>query len=377
MRALIAPSEYLDQDVFDREQAVFEKYWRCVGTVSQAPNDQDWFTTTVSGRSIVVQNFEGALRAFANVCSHRFSAIRREASGNGMLQCSYHGWIYNKEGIPYSIPRKPRFDDMTDERRCELALERYDLELCGTLVFIRRHGMKESLREYMGPMFEVFESASKGIGPLLDSEERVWKANWKICMENILEGYHIPFVHKETLYPLGIANHGTFTMHGWHAVYDSPVNDERKAAFEKVGKTILSKRPYKVDGWHHLFVFPLTTMGTTYGASFNIPQFIPMSPHETLFRNHVYGCALPELPAAQAAVVTAMNATVASSHRQVFQEDSEVCERVHEGTRSAQHGGALSDEELRVLKFQEGWVQTMRSTQTPAAPPLATTTASY
>src|SRR5687768_6801823 len=105
-----------------------------------APNDKDWFTTHVSARSIVVQNFEGELRAFANVCSHRFSAIRREPSGNGILQCPYHGWIYNKDGIPYSIPRKPRFDDMTDERRCELALDRYDLELCGTLVFIRRAG---------------------------------------------------------------------------------------------------------------------------------------------------------------------------------------------------------------------------------------------
>lgn len=365
MRALIKPEEYLDQSVFDREQSVFESYWRCVGTTKQAPRDKDWFTTIVSGRSILVQNFEGELRAFANVCSHRYSALRREPSGTGILQCSYHGWIYNKEGIPYSIPHKPRFDDMTDERRCELALERYDLELCGTLIFIRRgrQPSPESLRAYMGPMFEVLEAFSLGLGPILDYEERVWKANWKICMENILEGYHIPFVHKETLYPLGIAETGTYTFHGLHAIYDSPVNDERKAAFEKLNRSVLKPRPYRIDGWQHLFVFPFTTMGTTYGASFNIPQFIPLSPHETLFRNHVFGCALPELPAAQAAVVNAMNASVASSHRQVFQEDSEICERVHEGTRSARHGGALSDEELRVLKFQEHWVHTMRSTQ--------------
>ena len=360
MRALLKPEEYLDQALFDREQEVFERYWRCIGTTAQAPNDKDWFTTIVSNRSIIVQNFEGELRAFANACSHRFSAIRQGPSGNGLLQCPYHGWIYNKDGVPYSIPRKPRFDDMTDERRCELALERYDIELCGTLVFIRRAGMKDTLREYMGPMFEVFEAVSRGLGPVLDYEERVWKANWKICMENILEGYHIPFVHKETLHPLSIGNVNDFTFHGLHAIYDSPINDERKVAFEKLGKTILKGRPYQVPGWQHLYVFPLTTMGTTYGASFNIPQFIPLGPHETLFRNHVFGCALPELPAAQTAVVNAMNASVASSHRTVFEEDSAICERVHEGTRSAKHGGALSEEEVRVLLFQQGWVQTMR-----------------
>ena len=71
MKALIPISYYTNQSVFDKEQQLYATQWRVVGLVSDAPQPDDYFTTTVGGRSVIVQNFDGELRAFANVCSYR------------------------------------------------------------------------------------------------------------------------------------------------------------------------------------------------------------------------------------------------------------------------------------------------------------------
>lgn len=361
MNSLIPPSYYTDPQIFERELRLFERVWRIVGIRELAANDEDWFTTRIGARSVVVQNFEGELRAFANVCSHRWSQLRLEGSGNGMLQCQYHGWIYNKEGIPYSIPRKPRFDSMTEQRKCELALERYELEPCGRLLFARRKSDKggPTLREYLGPMFELFERVSTGLGPVVDTEQRVWAANWKVCMENLLEAYHIPFVHKETLNPLGIGQTGTLTFEGDHAVYESPIDEERRAAFDKMDQGVLKNRTFRVPGWYHLYAFPVSTIATTYGASFNIPQFIPLAPDKTLFINHVFGCNVPNATARERAVISALNGSVAASHRQVFQEDEGICARVQLGLPDATVGGVLSEDETRLHLFHASYMKAM------------------
>jgi phenylpropionate dioxygenase-like ring-hydroxylating dioxygenase large terminal subunit len=47
---------------------------------------------------------------FQNICTHYFKRIQTEESGNRSLLCEYHGWNYNKEGIP-RLPERNAFNE--------------------------------------------------------------------------------------------------------------------------------------------------------------------------------------------------------------------------------------------------------------------------
>src|SRR5262245_30055161 len=138
MRPLLSSEDYTSTEVFAREQEkLLTESWQFAGFVDDIPNDGDWSTIEVAGRSIIIQNDAGSYRAFLNVCSHRYSRICTVERGHGMLECPYHGWRYDQKGMPYAIPRKPRFADFTPERVCELALKQFSVGTWEKLIFVR------------------------------------------------------------------------------------------------------------------------------------------------------------------------------------------------------------------------------------------------
>jgi choline monooxygenase len=137
MDTLIPPLSYHDPAVFAAEQQMlFGRIWNCVGFQHEVAQHNDFVTRDVGGQSVVVHNFNGGLRAFHNVCSHRFNRIHPAGKGNRPLQCSYHGWTYDEAGLPSAIPKRPRFDDLTPEKICALRLKPWQVETCGQLVFV-------------------------------------------------------------------------------------------------------------------------------------------------------------------------------------------------------------------------------------------------
>nr|WP_246463142.1 Rieske 2Fe-2S domain-containing protein [Nitrospirillum iridis] len=85
---------------------------------------------------VVVQNFQGVLKAFRNVCSHRYALIHDQPCGRGLLRCAYHGWVYDAAGVPIGIP----FDDsdfhLDGAARQRLALTPVGLALAGGQVWV-------------------------------------------------------------------------------------------------------------------------------------------------------------------------------------------------------------------------------------------------
>src|ERR1700733_7788677 len=89
---------YTDAAVLAAEQErVFARSWHFVGLKSSLAEPDDWIAIEIAGRGITIQNFDGELRGFRNVCSHRHARLRAECRGNGLLRCPYHGWTYNGE----------------------------------------------------------------------------------------------------------------------------------------------------------------------------------------------------------------------------------------------------------------------------------------
>ena len=358
MEPLIEPRHYRDPDILDRElSSIFADCWIFGGFKTDIACEDDWFTTRIGRDSLIVQNCGGTIRAFRNVCSHRFSRICGEEKGSGVLRCPYHGWQYDHEGIPCAIPKKPRFPELDAAKLRELALDRYQLDTCGDLIFVRKNPEGQSLRDYLGETWPVLESISLALGDGIDREQRSIRANWKINVENTLEAYHVGFVHGNTFVKTGLQELG-FQFMGMHSSVRSDYSEKMNAHWNKVKSKLVSTYPQ--DGYLHLFIFPNLLVAGSYGLSFVLSTFMPDSPSTSDFDTRLFQVRLADESPGNMGLLSAMMDSVKSFNREVFSEDVSICEKVQKGSNEAVKKGILSDEELRICAFQTEYGKWLR-----------------
>jgi phenylpropionate dioxygenase-like ring-hydroxylating dioxygenase large terminal subunit len=333
--------------------------------MSDVANDNDYISVEVAGKPIVVQNFKGELEAFLNVCSHRFCEIRQEQKGNGTLRCPYHGWTYDAEGIPVGIPSRPRFDGLTDDVIRSMALRKYRVEVCGTLVFVSLEPTTPNLRQFLGGAWERIEMMSSSFGELIDRNELDMECNWKIAVENTLESYHVGFIHPKTFKMLG-ATGTDFQFEGMHSVWNASVSDAVERQMSRL-EDFFRSRPFKVKGYLHQIVFPNLTIATTYGNSFAVQQIVPMGAARTRFISYVFATKLEGASEIRENLRAMINDSVVQFNRAVFLEDQAICEAVQRGIRNGVGTGHLSDEELRVADFQKNYSAMVRLSSVQAS----------
>lgn len=362
MNTKIPPYAYVDPEIFRAEQVeLFRRQWVFMGLGRDLIAPNDFVTRDIGGVSISVRNCGGTLRAFHNVCSHRFNRIHTSAKGNGPFQCGYHGWLYDENGTPAVIPKRPRFDGLTFEKLCELRLVQWKVERCGDLVFVCGDPEAPQLRSYLGEAFNQIEAISNACGTIIDENIINIGANWKILIENTLESYHVGFIHPATFARLGTTD-GEFRTQGVHSSWNTSLGKQFAARIEHL-LPLFSSRPVRVNGYHHQLIFPNLTLASTYGTSFSLQLFEPITAAQTKFTSIVFQTKL-EMPSTTAVeALAALCDSARQFNRAVFSEDKEVCENVQKGTSETTKNGILSDEELRVSMFQSSYLNLMRQIQ--------------
>jgi Rieske 2Fe-2S family protein len=186
---------FVDPQVFAEEtEKIFGRQWVCVGHQSQLALAGDYFVQEVAGESLVmVRDRAGAIHGFYNVCRHRGTRLREDASGHcAAIQCPYHAWTYGLDGRLVGAPHMesiPGFD------KADYSLHAVKLSLWEGFIFV-------SLVEAPLPLEEVFAPLASKFAhwnlPLLRSAKRIEydvRANWKLIFENYSECYHCPLVH--------------------------------------------------------------------------------------------------------------------------------------------------------------------------------------
>lgn len=352
MKALISPKEYCSKEVLNFEnQKIFSCTWNYIGTTDDFINQNDFITTVINEIPVVVQNLKGEIKAYKNICSHRHSIIQTEAKGNRMLICPYHGWAYNESGLPKGIPKKPMFRFTDEELKC-LKLEEFRLEICGKLVFVNISKEAPSLREFLGDkVYLEIEEISNNFGELVDLNEMVINANWKILVENTLESYHVNLIHSESFRKLG-ASGFDFEFNGKHSAWNAELTlSENEGIQEKVHKPY-QNRAFKISGYKHIIVFPNVLISTTYGVSFNLSLITPIDENSSSFRSFVFITRTNEEYLYKSTIERVYQEALVNFNRQVFSEDKDICEKVQLGVKNSHYTGELSDEEERVSAFQ-------------------------
>jgi choline monooxygenase len=187
---------YVDSQILDLEQEkIFAQTWQPVGKVEDLMRAGDFFTCEVANRPLVItRGLDNQLRAFYNVCPHRAGVVADGRGNRKSLQCKYHGWTYSLEG---NLLRAPEFEGVKNWNQAEVCLTPVQVQAWGAWVFV-------NLNPDTVPMDTIYSLIHNEIikaGFHLDQmkfverREYVIKCNWKVYVDNYLEGYHLPIAH--------------------------------------------------------------------------------------------------------------------------------------------------------------------------------------
>jgi len=175
------------------KEKIFLDTWLCVGRTEEIPNPGDYMTAEIVGEPFVIaRDRDGEVSAFMNMCLHRGVPV---ASGRGNAKdfsCPYHGWLYDLKGRLLATPQMGKSGVDTANwhmRALQCAAWR-------GWIFI-------SFNPDPVPFAEFIATCDRDLWWFKTDQCRLAKkevleidCNWKLLVENIIDIYHVPVLHR-------------------------------------------------------------------------------------------------------------------------------------------------------------------------------------
>jgi phenylpropionate dioxygenase-like ring-hydroxylating dioxygenase large terminal subunit len=192
------PWTYTSEAFYKREvDRIFMKVWNFLGHVDQVKKPGDYFALDFAGVPLIILRDEaGEVRAFANSCRHRGSALLSGSGNCKSIICPYHSWTYALNGRLVGAPDMGQTQGFRNEDNGLIPLR---LETWGGFIFVNFDQNAAPLGDYLGDLKERIAPYQLEDMELVRRREYVMECNWKLFVENAKESYHIGTVHKSTI----------------------------------------------------------------------------------------------------------------------------------------------------------------------------------
>ena len=306
-------SSMTSTDLFQRErEQIFNRCWIYLGHESEVEKPGDYRRRTVAGRPLFfARGKDGEVRVFLNTCPHRGALICRRDEGSAeVLQCFYHAWTFNTNGELIGVPGEDAYGPDWD--RGELGLkEPPRVESYRGFVFVSFNSYVEDLVTYLAGAREyldlIVDQAEEGMRVVAGSNKYTMKANWKLLVENSLDGYHLIPTHQtylDYISSLGTDDTGetmatripgaakalgnghcvieTAARNGrpiahWHPLYGEEAREPMARARERLVEKYGEERTYKMaDISRNLIIYPNLVINDIMAIT--IRYFEPLAP---------------------------------------------------------------------------------------------------
>jgi phenylpropionate dioxygenase-like ring-hydroxylating dioxygenase large terminal subunit len=329
-KALTLPSRYFyDPAVFAAERdRIFYPAWHAVGHASELAEPGAFMTQDIFDQSVIlVCGLDGEARAYHNVCQHRGNRLRQERRGklaSGVLRCGYHSWCYGLTGELRNAPRSERLPDFD---KTEYWLKPVRLEKLGGFYFV-------NLDPAAAPLASLAPGAEVEMRRFLPDLDRmrlvsevdvVVPANWKVIMDNSIEGYHFDLsgpVHKHLASLIDFKQY-RLTSHNKWWTYMAPPRAGADAAYGEPlqGAVWQTDWFFNIGIWPNttFYCFPFTDMAATF-------IMIPLEPEKSLLR---FGYYRPDRP-----LPKVTEASIRWMNEELGPEDIELNVTTQKGLRS-------------------------------------------
>lgn len=352
--AALHPRDYTDPALFMLErERLFATTWQFVGFQDELATDGDYLTREIAGQPVLIRNMGGELRAFRNVCSHRFARLAAGEAGTtsgGPIRCPYHGWAYDRDGVPLGIPGNKECFDLSREEKQGLALQRFALERIGRFLFVRIAEDGPSLPAWAGPLAPMLQQLSDDFDAPFTQVARGWEADWKVGIENVLEVYHVDAVHPDSFRTV-VDGSWRVEPHGPHSIGHAGVRPEALRWWEGAGKRLGLIPSPGFDHYVHLHLFPNLAIGVTAGRLISVQTYEPSAPGRFTLRYRL--CLARADGKVSTAARAAVQAHLAGLNETLLGEDQAICAAVQAGTAHAHGRALLGANELRIAHFQD------------------------
>ena len=196
---LLAPaSDFTSLARHAADQKMMQRATHVVGWGGEIPEPGDFTTKDVAGTPVVlIRGKDGEARAFVNACLHRGATVAAGCGNAQRLTCPYHAWSYDTEGRLAGVPDRNSFDADLLANRTLKALP--TSEPAGLLVIsLDPTTHVEGVLDQLLPELTTFAFSRYS-----HAETRVFhlRTNWKLGVDVNFEGYHFPYLHKDSLFP--------------------------------------------------------------------------------------------------------------------------------------------------------------------------------
>lgn len=353
--ALTVP-DYRDPALHAAElRDLFAAHWQFIGFTDELAAPGSWLTREIAGQPVLIQDFDGDVRALRNVCSHRFARLRGTEAGaqHGPLRCPYHGWTYDRDGVPVGIPGNTECFGLDRAAKQALALTSYELDRVGRFIFVRVTPGGPSLAEWLGPHAALLAALSDGMSAPFAQAAQPWDANWKVGVENVLEVYHVDAVHPDSFRTV-VDGSWRVVPSGPHSIGYAGIRPEAQRWWDGAGKR-LGLTPVEsvagVEGYVHLLVFPNLAIGVTAGRMMSVQTLEPDGPDRFILRYRL--CLAKAREGASRAALAAVAGHLAALNEKLLAEDRSVCAAVGAGLRHATGAALLGVNEDRIRHFHD------------------------
>ncbi len=314
---------YVDPAYLDIEkQRVFDRTWHLVGTADQVAAPGSYFTAEVVGEPVVVvRGKDGVLRAFHNVCRHRGGPVAESAGCREHFRCAYHGWTYTLDG---KLIGTPDVGGMEFFDRSTMPLPPVRVETWEQFIFLNLAPQGPGLAAFL-------EDIPQRVARWRVAEMRhalrkdyVIQCNWKVYVDNYLEGYHIPIAHPGLMKEIDYAQYRVET----HRYYSRQFAPLRQAAGDAGQRMYVPSADGRAPGdAYYVWVFP-NLMLNIYPDNLQTNVIVPLG-HDRTMTIFEWFMRDPDSPAARARLEKA-----AAFADEVQREDVHLCEAVQKGLRS-------------------------------------------
>lgn len=267
----------------EREQ-IFDRCWLYVGHESEVPHPGDYRRRSVGGRPIFfVRGGDGHVRVFLNTCLHRGAMVCRRDEGNAeIFQCFYHAWTYNNRGDLIGIPDEDGYSRFFEKAERALRVPAR-VESYRGFIFLSFNPAVTPLDSYLGDaglFLDLLAEHKGGRTVVLPGTLKYSiRTNWKLLIENSIDGYHFPATHQsfaQYLASIGVSRdrddtqtwgialgngHSAFGVStgGYVAspqALSTPVSERIVKLRQKLGQRYGEGRENWLPGYFNLLIYP-------------------------------------------------------------------------------------------------------------------------
>lgn len=303
------------------------KNWTLLGHRSELAKPHDYLQLG----GACAYNDNGEIIVTDGLCPHRGTRLFEGHSGNKAWICPYHGWSYSDGKMHIPLTRAFGKDAEWGEP------VPFQQEWVGDFLFAKEPGAKPS----------PLQLACKDM--LAAVSKNIWALHWQyvmpmpcppsVAIENSMEDYHVPMVHRDTFARLGLVLKD-MDRFGNNSIAHYEVTDERTVDGLKVASEYFEN--VKPDEYFHLFIYPYTCISSLGGFTYSVQHYLPASDGNTSLWTRLYSSRTkPESPS-----LAFLFDTAASFNLRVFTEDAAICKLV------SGQGRVLGDMEKRISWYR-------------------------